>query len=188
MTQTAKKIPQSKVEAVAKLKEHFLATPDLIFSDFRGLTFPQMTELRDKLGETQTAYRVVRNSQVRIAMQELGFPDASGMLTGPTALAFLGKDPGPVAKIMIDFGRSAPLAIKGGVIGGRLFSLPEVEALSRLPSRAQLLSKLLATMNAPLMSLMYVMKGVSSKLVRTLAAVAEKKRESEGATGRTAAG
>ena len=187
MTQTARKIAQSKVEAVAKLKESFKATPDLIFSDFRGLTFPQMTELRGKLGETQAAYRVVRNSQIKIAMQELGLPDASEMLAGPTALAFLGKDPGPAAKVMIDFSRSAPLAIKGGVIGGKLFGPKEVEALSRLPTRAQLLAKLLATMNAPLTQLMYVLNGVSSKLVRTLAALADKKRESEGAAAGTPA-
>ncbi len=91
MAETTRKIQQYKSDAVAKLKEHLAAAPDLIFSDFRGLSFPQMTDLRAKLTEKGTAYRVVRNSFVRIAMQEAGLPDASGMLEGPTALAFLGQ-------------------------------------------------------------------------------------------------
>ena len=101
MTDTNRKVQQHKVDAVKKLKEHFAAAPDLIFSDFRGLTFPQMTELRAKLTEKGTAYRVVRNAFARIAMKESGLPDASPWLEGPTALAFLGKDPSPAAKVMI---------------------------------------------------------------------------------------
>ena len=55
-------------------------------------------------------------------MKEAGLPDASSWLEGPTALAFLGKDPSPAAKIMLDFTKAAPLTIKGGVISGKLFS------------------------------------------------------------------
>jgi large subunit ribosomal protein L10 len=169
------KVQQYKVEAVERLKAWFKETPDLIFSDFRGLTFPQMTDLRAKLGERKTLYRVVRNAFAKIALKESGLPDASAMLEGPTALAFLGSDPGPGTKVLVDFTRGAPLKVKGGIIGGRLYSVKEVEALSRLPSRVELLGILLGTMNAPLTGLMYVMNGVASKLVRTLAAVAEQK-------------
>jgi large subunit ribosomal protein L10 len=179
MAQTVKKIQAKKQEAVAALKKFFGASSDLIFSDFRGMSFPQMTDLRAKLGEKETAYRVVRNSLARIAMKEVGLPDASSMLEGPTALAFLGRDPGPAAKVMVDFTRGAPLGIKGGVIGGKLASPKDIEALSRLPGRLQLLGSLMGTMNAPLVNLMSCMNGVSSKLVRTLAALAEKKRASE---------
>ena len=174
MAQTEKKIQQYKTDAVNKLKEHFAAAPDLIFSDFRGLSFPQMIDLRNKLTEKGTAYRVVRNAFARIAMKEAGLPDASSWLEGPTALAFLGSDPSPAAKVLLDFTKGSPLAIKGGVISGRLFSAKEVEALSRLPGRKDLLASLMGTMNAPLRNMMNVMNGVASKLVRTLAAVADK--------------
>lgn len=176
MAQTVKKIQPKKQEAVEKLKGYFSAAPDLIFSDFRGMSFPQMTDLRAKLGEKETAYRVVRNSLARIAMKELGLPDASAMLEGPTALAFLGADPGPAARVMMDFTRGAPLGIKGGVIGGKLATPKDIEALARLPGRLDLIAMLMGTMNAPLRDLMSVMNGVSSKLVRTLAAVADKKK------------
>lgn len=177
MAQTTRKIQQYKTDAVNKLKEQFGAAPDLIFSDFRGLTFPQMIELRAKLTEKGTAYRVVRNTFARIAMKESGLPDASTWLEGPTALAFLGADPSPAAKVMLDFTKAAPLKIKGGVISGKLFSAAEVEALSRLPGRLDLLASLMGTINAPLRNMMYAMNGVASKLVRTLAAVAEKKEK-----------
>jgi len=177
MAQTTKKIQQYKTDAVGKLKEHFTATPDLIFSDFRGMTFPQMIDLRAKLAEKGSSYRVVRNTFARIAMKEVGLPDTSSWLEGPTALAFLGKDPSPAAKIMMDFTRTAPLTIKGGVISGKLFTSKEVEALSKLPGRLDLLAILMGTMNAPLKNMMYVMDGVTSKLVRTLAAVAEQKEK-----------
>ncbi len=175
MADTNRKIQKHKVEAVTKLKEQLGAAPDLIFSDFRGMTFPQMIELRSKLTEKGTAYRVVRNAFARIAMKEVGLPDASSWLEGPTALAFLGKDPSPAAKVMVDFTKQAPLKVKGGVISGKLFSAGDVEALSRLPGRLDLLASLMGTMNAPLRNMMYAMNGVASKLVRTLAAVAETK-------------
>ena len=175
MAETTRKRQQYKVDAVNKLKDYFGSSRDLIFSDFRGLTFPQMTDLRAKLTEKGTAYRVVRNSFARLAMKEAGLPDASSWLEGPTALAFLGTDPSPAAKVLMDFTKGAPLHIKGGVISGKLFSPKEVEALSRLPGRLDLLASLMGTMNAPLRNMMYAMNGVASKLVRTLAAVADKK-------------
>jgi ribosomal protein L10 len=65
------KVQQYKVEAVQKLKGWFKESPDLIFSDFRGLTFPQMTDLRAKLGDRKTPYRVVRNAFAKIALSRL---------------------------------------------------------------------------------------------------------------------
>jgi large subunit ribosomal protein L10 len=176
MSDEAKKIQPAKQKAVAELKDRFGATPDFILSDFRGLTFPQMTELRAKLGEKDAYYRVVRNSVARIAMKEAGLPDASDLLVGPTGMAFLGKDPGAAAKVLFDFIKGAPLQIRGGVIGGKMYGVGEIEALSRLPGRSQLLAMLMGAMNAPLMTLLYVMNGATSKLVRTLAAVADKMR------------
>jgi large subunit ribosomal protein L10 len=176
MAETVRKVQQYKTEAVAKLKEEFARTPDLILSDFRGLSFPQMIELRAKLREQGTSYRVVRNAFARLAMKEAGLPDVASMLEGPTAFAFLGRDPSPAAKVIVDFTKSAPLTIKGGVVSGKVFSAKDIESLSRLPGRLQLLASLMGTLNAPLVNLMYVMNGVSSKLVRTLAAVADKKK------------
>ena len=177
MAQTTRKIQQYKTDAVNKLKEQFGAAPDLIFSDFRGLTFPQMIELRAKLTEKGTSYRVVRNTFARIAMKESGLPDASTWLEGPTALAFLGADPSPAAKVMLDFTRAAPLKIKGGVISGKLFPPRRSRRCPGFPGAWTSWPPSWARSTRPLRNMMYAMNGVASKLVRTLAAVAEKKEK-----------
>jgi len=175
MAETAKKIQKHKLEAADRLRQEMGTRSDFIVSDFRGMTFPQMTDLRAKLVDKDASYKVVRNAYTRIVMKDLGLPDASAWLSGPTGLAFTGKDPGGAAKVMMDFTRTSPMKIKGWVVGGKLFSVKDVEALSALPSRDQLLGMLMSAMNAPLVNMMYVMNGVTTKLVRTLQAVADKK-------------
>ncbi len=170
------RINERKKEAVGRIKESLGETRDIIFTDYRGLTVQQITDLRGKLRESKTVYKVVKNDYARIAMQQLGLPDVSSLLAGPTALALVGADVGPVAKVILDFTRDSPLQLKGALVGGRLFAAKDVEALSRLSGRETLLAMLMGTMKAPLQNLVYVMSGVTSKLVRTLAAVADKKK------------
>ncbi len=170
------RINDRKREAVGRIKESLGGARDIIFTDYRGLSVQQITDLRGKLRDSRTIYKVVKNDYTRIAMQQLGLPDASSLLSGPTALALVGADVGPVAKVILDFTRDSPLQLKGALVGGRLFGAKDVEALSRLPGRETLIAMLMGTMKAPLQNLVYVMSGVTSKLVRTLAAVADKKK------------
>ena len=88
------KVQQYKVEAVQKLKGWFKESPDLIFSDFRGLTFPQMTDLRAKLGERKTLYRVVRNAFAKIALKESGLARRLGDARGAHGPRVPGRRPG----------------------------------------------------------------------------------------------
>jgi large subunit ribosomal protein L10 len=118
---------------------------------------------------------VVTNNYTKIAMQEMGLPEVSEFLFGPTALALVRKEAGPVAKTILDFGRDASVSIKGGIVGGKVFSLDQVKALSALPSREQLMALLMGTMNAPLQNLTNCLNGVMQKLVQTLNAIADKK-------------
>ena len=115
------RINERKSEAVGRIKETLGGARDIIFTDYRGLTVEQITDLRDKLRESATAYKVVKNDYARIAMKQLGMPDASSLLAGPTALALVGRDVGPVAKVILDFTKDSPLQLKGALVGGRLF-------------------------------------------------------------------
>jgi large subunit ribosomal protein L10 len=81
----------------------------------------------------------------------------------------------PVLKSLIEYAKEWPVQVKGGLIAGQVFDSRQVEAYSRLPTRPELLSILMGTINAPLQHLVYAMNGVTSKLVRTLQAVADKK-------------
>ncbi len=169
------KINETKKNAVNEIRTLFENARDVLFTDFRGLSVTEIAALRNTLRESETDYKVVKNNYTKIAMEELGLPDVSDFLFGPTALALTKGEVGPVAKVLLDFGRDTSVAIKGGVVGGKVFSLDQVKALSALPGREQLLAMLMGTMNAPLQNLTNCLNGILQKLVRTLQAIAEKK-------------
>ena len=168
-----------KTEAVGNLKEKFGSYKGYIFTDYRGLTVEQITNLRAALRKLNAEYKVVKNTFARIAFKELEQPDVSDYLTGPTAIALTMDESSQVAKSILDFSKDTSVKVKGGLVDGRVFDGKQVEALSKLPSKAELIAKLMGTMNAPIQHLVFAINGVSSKLVRTLAAVADKKKESE---------
>jgi len=173
------KLQPAKVEAVGGLKEKFNAYQGYIFTDYRGLTVEQITNLRRALRKYGAEFRVVKNNYARIAFEELKRPDVSSYLTGPTAIALTKDDSSQVAKSILDFTKETSVKIKGGLVEGKVFDDKQIAALSKLPTRMELIAKLMGTMKAPAQNLVYVMNGVTSKLVRTLAAVADKKKESQ---------
>jgi large subunit ribosomal protein L10 len=171
------KINAKKQDAVNKIKEHFREVGDFIFTDFRGLNVPQITELRNTLRGNEADYRVLKNNYTKIAMRELGLPDTSEYLFGPTAVAMIKSDPGTVAKAIVNFARDSSVKIKGGLIEGKVLSFEEVKALSDLPSRDQLLAMLLSAMKAPVQNLASGLNGLMQKLVLTVKAVGDKKAQ-----------
>ncbi|HUV08905.1 MAG TPA: 50S ribosomal protein L10 [Spirochaetia bacterium] len=177
MGETTTRINERKSNAVQSLVSFIKGGEDIIFTDFRGLNVEQITSLRNRLRDRQSEYRVVKNSYTKIAIAELGLPDVEEFLFGPTGIALSKKDAGPVAKVILDFSKESPVRVKGGIVGGRIFSPEEIIALSELPSRELLIAKLMATMNAPIQYFVYALNGVVTKLVRTLQAVADKKQE-----------
>ena len=177
MTEYTTKVQQHKTDSVDKLKDRFSISTDFVFTDYRGLTVSQITDLRGKLRLHQAEYRVVKNRFAKIALEQMNMPDASELLIGPTALALPTEESGPVVKALLEFSKDAPLEVKGAIINGRVFDKAQTEAYAKLPTRNELLAILMGTMKAPVQSMVYVMNGVTSKLVRTLAAVAEQKKE-----------
>jgi len=177
MTDHVTKVQQHKTDSLDAIKSMFSASKDFIFTDYRGLTVQQITALRGKLREKEAEYRVVKNRYAKMAFQQLEMPDVSEMLIGPTALALLKDDVSAIAKIIFEFARDTPISVKGAIVDGRVFSKSEAEALSRLPSRDQLLAQLMSTMQAPVQNLVYAMNGTIQKLARVLQAVADKKQE-----------
>lgn len=172
------KINQGKRDKVTKLKDFFSSSKDIIFTDFSGLDVAQITELRRKLADQENDFRVVKNDYARIAISDLELPDVGDCLFGPTAVALVRADAGPAAKAIIDYGRDTTVKVKGAIIGGKIFSAEEVTALSKLPSRDQLIALLMSTFNAPLQNLVYALNALPTKLVRTVQAIADKKAES----------
>ena len=178
MTDHVTKIQPEKVEALEAIKGTFSEQKDFIFTDYRGLTVQQITELRGKLRAKEADYKVVKNRYAKIAFQQLEMPaDVADLLVGPTALAMMNDDAAAIAKIIFDYAKDTSVEVKGALVDGKVFDGKQTEALSKLPSRDQLIAQLMSTMNAPLQNLVYAMNGVTQKLVRVLQAVADKKAE-----------
>ena len=173
------KINQRKQDAVVKIKEFFSAAKDTIFTDFSGLSVKQITELRGKLKTQNNEYKVIKNNYTRLAMSELGLPEVHDCLIGPTAVAFVEKDAGPAAKAILDFAKNSTVRVKGAVVGGTIFTVEDVQALSKLPGKEQLLSQLMSTINAPITNLVNVLNSVTEKLVQTIKAVGDKMSENK---------
>lgn len=176
MSEYQVKLQQSKLEAVSALKEEFKDVKDFIFTDYRGLTVEQITNLRNKLREHNATYKVVKNRFAKIALKDLEKPAADEYLTGPTAVALPTGDSGAVAKVLVEFAKDAKMEIKGGILDNNLFNAQQVEDFSKLPTRDELLSMLMGTMKAPIQNVVYVLNAVPTKLVRTLQAVADSKQ------------
>jgi large subunit ribosomal protein L10 len=176
MAIVAKKIQDDKVDSIKALTEAFTGVSDFVFTEYRGLTVAQITELRKQLRAKDAVYRVVKNNFARIAFEELKAPDVSAHLTGPTAIAIAPKDANEVAKILLDFTKEAPsLQIKAGLFAGAVYDKAKVEAFSRLPGRLELISMLMSVMNGPARNLAAALNDVPARLVRTINAVKEKK-------------
>jgi large subunit ribosomal protein L10 len=169
------KVNQEKEGYIERYKERFGEVKDFIFTDYRGLTVEQISELRGKLRDQSAEYRVVKNNFAKLALTQMEYPDVSDFLVGPTAVALAKSESGPVVKAILDLGRDWPVSVKGGIIDGKVFNAEQVEEYSKLPTRDELIAKLMGTMNAPLQNLVYAMNGVTQKLVRVLQAVVDKK-------------
>ena len=172
----AKKIQDSKIKAIGELKDSLSAAKDFIFTEYRGLTVEQITNLRKQLRAKDVKYKVIKNNFAQIAFKQLSDQDVSKYLVGPTAVAITPKDSNEVAKILFDFLREVPaLRVKGALISNSVYDAAQTEAFSKLPGRLELISMLMSVMNGPARSLAAALNDVPSRLVRTIKAIADKK-------------
>lgn len=172
----AKKIQPAKVKEINELKERFSSGKDYVFTNYRGLTVQQISDLRSRLRPLGADFKVVKNTFARLVIQDMKLPQVDSFLVGPTAVAICKTESGPVAKVLLDFAKEIPaLEVKAGIIEGGVFNAKQVEAYSNLPSKQQLLAMLMGTMKAPVQNLASGLSGVIAKLARTLQAVADKK-------------
>ena len=144
-----------KVQIVDQLQELFSGCSIGILTDYRGLSNAEITELRRKLEESGTRYRVVKNTLARLAAEKAGKDDLAKSFEGPVAIAFgYGEitEPAKALTNYIDTSKSS-LSIKGGFLSDRLLTSADVKTLSKLPSREILLAKMLGGMQMPIANL-----------------------------------
>jgi len=142
-----------KERLVAELTERLRTTETLLVADYRGLTMPQIDELRTKLLEHGARFAVVKNTLTRRAAEAAGNDTLLALLEGPTAIAFLesGGDPVAVAKALVDAARETRvLEVRGGLLEGRPVEPSEIESLAKLPPVDVLRGQVLGAITAPL--------------------------------------
>ncbi len=150
----------------------------LVLSSCEGVTVDQMTALRKNIRQTGDEIRVVKNTLVKRALHNLNIKDLDKYMEGSTAVTFGYSDPVAPVKTLFDFaGKAQKFVFKAGFMQEKLLSVKELETLSKLPGRTQLLSMLLSTMVGPIRNMLSVCQGPIRKLVYALQAIKEKKEK-----------
>lgn len=150
---------EEKQKIVEDIKQKFQGATGVILADYRGLTVSQVTDLRVEFRKAGVEYRVLKNTMIRRAADELGLSGLDQYLEGPTAVAF-STDPVAPAKILSEFSKkNKSLTIKAGVLEGKVISSDMIKDLANLPSREVLLSQVLAGLQAPLQGMVNVLQG-----------------------------
>ena len=176
-----------KVAEVAEITERFESSAGAVLTEYRGLTVAQLGELRRSLaGHAQFA--VVKNTLTKIAASNAGVTEElTGLLSGPSAIAFVQGDVVEAAKGLRDFSRANPfLVIKGGVLDGKMMTPDEIVKLADLEPREVLLAKLAGAMKASLGNAAATFAALPSQMARLMAAL-EAKRGEDGEGGTAAA-
>jgi large subunit ribosomal protein L10 len=173
----AKKVQESKTQAIQEIRDALSQSRDFIFTDYRGLTVEQITGLRKQLRAKDVHYKVIKNNFARIAFEQLSAPSqVADYLVGPTAVAIAPRDSNEVARILLTFIQEAPaLQVKGALIGDTLYDAQETAAFSRLPGRLELISMLMSVLNGPARNLAGALNDIPARLVRCINAAGEKK-------------
>ncbi|MGQ9484723.1 MAG: 50S ribosomal protein L10 [Desulfosoma sp.] len=165
-----------KEQLVAELHEKLQRATAAILTDFKGLSVAEITALRDNLAQQGVEFKVVKNTLMRIAAKGTGAEAVEPMLKGTNAVAIAYDDPTVSAKILKAFGKTNDkLVLKGGVLGTQVLTVEDVLALADLPSREELLAKLLGTLQAVPTALVRVLSGVPRAFVGVLAAIQREK-------------
>jgi large subunit ribosomal protein L10 len=145
--------------------------------DYRGTSVPQAAELRTKLRDADTRFRVVKNTLTERAADQAGAEALKQYLEGPTALVFVNGDAAAAAKTLSDFRRtSGLLAFKGGWMNGDVLSAEQIDAIAKLPTRDVLYGRLVGMVASPLTGLASAMGGLIGGLARQLQQIADQKQ------------
>ena len=175
-------VSPAKAAVVEEMKEKLQSAQGAVFVGFSGLTVADVTKLRRKFREGGVEYKVIKNTLTRIAADELGYNALDAIFEGPTALAYSTEDAVAPAKILKEFikeTKTEALTVKAGLADGQVIDVAAVDALASLPSREELLAKLVGSMQAPISGLVNVLQGNIRNMVYVLDAVRARKAEQE---------
>lgn len=166
----------NKKEVIAEIKDRLTSSNGVLLVDYRGLTVKEISVLRNNLREAGGSMTVYKNTLTELALRELAMPTLEEYLEGPTAFVFVEGDPVAPAKALTKFAEdSKKLELKAGLLGNSVLNKDDVIALSKLPSREELVAKLLGTLQNPTRGIVTVLSGPARGLATALDAIAKQK-------------
>jgi large subunit ribosomal protein L10 len=169
---------EQKQAMVSDVSARLAKAQALIVAEYRGLDVEHITQLRAKARKSGLYLRVLKNTLARRAVHGTPFEKLSDQLSGPLMYG-IAADPVAGAKVMSEFAKdNEQFVIRAGAMPNALMSAKDIKALALLPSREELLAKLLGTMLAPVAKLVRTMNEVPGKFVRTLAALRDQREKS----------
>lgn len=167
-----------KKATVKELEGLFGRSQVLIFTDYRGLTVSDITNLRRQLREKGVEYHVTKNTLTTLAAEHANMPGLEALLDGPTAIAFVGDDIPGATRVLTEFVRTSKiLQIRGGLVGSSVLSSDQVGDLTKILPREQYIAKVIGAMQSPISGMVGVLAGVLRSVVTVMQAVADKKAE-----------
>jgi large subunit ribosomal protein L10 len=140
-----------KVAVVEEIRTKVAEADATVLTEYRGLTVHELARLRASLRTTGTEYKVFKNTLARRAVEGGGLESVASLFVGPVAIAFVRGDAAAAAKALREFGKDNPaLILKGGLLGTRVITPVDLEALADLPSREVMLAQVAGVFQAPL--------------------------------------
>ena len=168
---------EDKQAMVSEVAAKLQGAQSVIVAEYRGLNVERVTQLRTKARKSGLYLRVLKNTLARRAVKGTPFEKLTEQMSGPLMYG-IAQDPVAGAKVISEFAKeNEQFVIKAGAMPNSVMSVQDIKALATLPSREELLAKLLGTMQAPMAKLVRTMNEVPGKFVRTLAAVRDAKQK-----------
>ena len=162
---------EEKKEVVAEISQRLTKAQAVVIAEYRGLPVEQITVLRSQARASGVYLRVLKNSLARRAVKGTPFEKLGPHMVGPLAYG-ISDDPVAAAKVLHTYAKTNDkLVIKGGAMANYVMNAKEIGNLATMPSRDELLAKLMGTMQAPIAMFVRTLNEVPGKFVRTLAAV-----------------
>ncbi len=168
----------AKNEVVEHYSGVFKANPSVVLVEYKGLTVKELAGLRSNLKDADAELQVVKNTLLKIAAKDTEIEQITDLLSGPTAIAICENDPAAAAKVFVKSVKDHPLLkIKGGIVEGNVVGVDDITALSKLPSRPEMMSQLLGILSSPVANFLGTLTQLQAKLLYALEAVKDTKSE-----------